>query len=106
MGEIRIEIDLLNDTQEFYYNNVLLYSGTWSAEVSGGGALSIAAVDLYANGASPIYYDDLSLIETIPQVCDVAGNYPWLLLRQVAARRRWASSIANVTFDATGLDKW
>ncbi|MCA9960148.1 MAG: S8 family serine peptidase, partial [Anaerolineales bacterium] len=42
--EIRVEIDLLNDTQEFYYNNALLYSGTWSGEVSGGGALSIAAI--------------------------------------------------------------
>ena len=59
--EIRVEIDLDNDTQSFFYNNVLLYSGTWSGEVSGGGVTSIGAVDLFANGSSVVYYDDLSL---------------------------------------------
>lgn len=59
--ELRVEIDLTNDAQEFYYNDQLLYEGTWSQEVSGGGIVNIAAVDLYANGASPVYYDDLSL---------------------------------------------
>jgi hypothetical protein len=59
--ELRVEIDLDADTQAFYYNNQLLYAGTWTDEVSGGGVLNIGAVDLFANGASVVYYDDMSL---------------------------------------------
>lgn len=60
--ELRVEIDLDNDTQDFYYNGALFYSGTWTGHVSGGGALIIEAVDLYANNATSVYYDDLSLL--------------------------------------------
>ena len=60
--ELRLEIDLTNDIGAFYYGNQLLYQGTWSGQVTGGGITSIAAVDLFANGASPIYYDDFSLM--------------------------------------------
>ncbi len=60
--EIRVEIDLTQDIGSFYYNNQLLYEGTWSGQVSGGGIINIAAVDLFANGASPVYYDDISLV--------------------------------------------
>jgi uncharacterized repeat protein (TIGR01451 family) len=60
--EIRVEIDLDNDTQDFYYNGALFYSGTWTGHVSGGGSLIIEAVDLYANNATSVYYDDLSLL--------------------------------------------
>ena len=61
--ELRVEIDLDANTQSFYYGGTLLYSGTWTEEVSGGGITSIGAVDLFANGASAVYYDDLSLVE-------------------------------------------
>ncbi|MEI2688245.1 MAG: hypothetical protein V9H69_00460 [Anaerolineae bacterium] len=74
--EIRVEIDLDADTQSFYYNNQLLYTGTWSGEVSGGGATSIAAVDLFANGASVVYYDDMSLT-AVAAVCDAPSDIPW-----------------------------
>ncbi|MCI0396153.1 MAG: DUF11 domain-containing protein [Chloroflexi bacterium] len=60
--EIRVEIDLTADTQTFYYNGTQLYSGTWTGEVSGGGIAVIDAVDLFANNASSVYYDDISLI--------------------------------------------
>ncbi|MFU8771589.1 MAG: choice-of-anchor J domain-containing protein [Anaerolineales bacterium] len=66
--ELRVEIDLNADTQAFYYNNQLLYMGTWTSEVSGGGVLNIGAVDLYANGASVVYYDDMSLAFMSPIV--------------------------------------
>ena len=61
--EIRVEIDLDADTQSFYYGGDLLFSGSWSEGMSGGGITSIGAVDLFANGATPVYYDDLSLVE-------------------------------------------
>jgi hypothetical protein len=41
----------------------LLFSGTWTEEVSGGGILSIAAADMFANGSTSVYYDDMSLAE-------------------------------------------
>lgn len=63
--ELRLEIDLVNDMQTFYYGGNVLYSATWTAEVSGGGALEIAAVDLFANNASPVYYDTLSLVSDV-----------------------------------------
>jgi hypothetical protein len=78
--EMRVEIDLDADTQSFYYGGDLLYSATWTDGMSGGGALNIGAVDLFANGASVVYYDDLSLLEPYvePEVCELIGDIPWL----------------------------
>jgi hypothetical protein len=59
--ELRVEIDLDANTQTFFYDGQQLYSGTWTEEVSGGGALNIASINLFANGASPVYYDDISI---------------------------------------------
>jgi hypothetical protein len=59
--EVCLEIDLDNDTQAYYYNGQLLYSGTWSQHISGGGMTSIAAVSLFANGSASVFYDDMSL---------------------------------------------
>lgn len=73
--EIRVEIDLDADTQTFYYDNQMLYSTSWTEGLSGGGALNIGCVDLYANSASAVYYDDMSLLPggVVPTaVCCVA----------------------------------
>jgi len=64
--EIRVEINLCDDNggegqQDFFYNGELLYSDTWTERVSGGGQLAIGAIDLFAFGASSVYYDDVSL---------------------------------------------
>lgn len=59
--EIRVEIDLDNNTQDFYYNGTLFYTGSWTEHQAGGGSLAIAVVDLYANSATAVYYDDVSL---------------------------------------------
>ena len=61
--EIRVEIDLDADLQTFYYDDQMLYQKSWIDGVSGDGAQNIGAVDLFANAAEPIYYDDLSLVE-------------------------------------------
>lgn len=60
--EIRVEIDLDTDQQQFYYDGNVLVTKSWRNGVSGGGLQNIAAVDLYGNGASPVYYDNLSLL--------------------------------------------
>lgn len=59
--ELRVEIDLTSDTCAFYYGGQLLYQGTWTGEVSGSGISTIGAVDLFGNGATSVYYDNLSL---------------------------------------------
>ena len=61
--EIRLLIDLDNNTQKFFYGNQELYTCSWSEGASGGGVVNIAAVDLYANNATSIFYDDMSLVE-------------------------------------------
>jgi hypothetical protein len=68
--EIRDEIDLDADTQTFYYAGEILFTDSWTEGMTGGGAKNIAAVDLFADGASSVFYDDVSL----SQVMDI----PWL----------------------------
>ncbi len=60
-SELQLVIDLQSDLQTFYYNGTMLYQASWSEGVSGGGAVEIACVDLYANNATPVYYDEMSL---------------------------------------------
>ena len=61
MGEIPVVIDLDANTQTFFYGDDLLFTGSWTEGMSGGGILNINAVDLFANTASVVYYDDISL---------------------------------------------
>jgi hypothetical protein len=61
--ELRVKVDLLQNLQTVYYNGQTLTQVSWTEGLApGGGALSIAAVDLFANTGSPIYYDNLSLV--------------------------------------------
>lgn len=71
--ELRIEIDLDLDVQIFYYDGQLLYQKSWREGMSGGGAQYFGAVDLYANNASPIYYDDLSLVLSGPTATEATS---------------------------------
>ncbi|GAB4144779.1 MAG: hypothetical protein Fur0021_01620 [Candidatus Promineifilaceae bacterium] len=101
--EIRLEIDLDNDTQTFFYDNQVLYSGTWTDENSGGGALNIGAVDLYANSASVIYYDDMSLAPTAA-TCDGPADISWVSVSpDNGTTTPGETSTVDVTFDSTGL---
>jgi hypothetical protein len=102
--EIRVEIDLDADTQEFYYDDQLVWECSWSEGVSGGGITSIAAVDLFANLATSVYYDDLSLINTTIETCDFPNDIPWVSVEPITGTTMpGESSIADVTFDSTGL---
>lgn len=60
--ELRVNINLDTDTQTLYYNGTSFGSGSWTEGASGGGASNIGAVDLWGNGASIMFYDDLSLL--------------------------------------------
>ena len=59
--EVRVVIDLDTNTQSFYYDGQLLYTDSWTEHISTGGTLNLAAVDLFANSAPSVFYDDISL---------------------------------------------
>ena len=102
--ELRVEINLFSDEQTVYYGDELLFSGTWTEECSGGGVLNIASVDLFANGATVMYYDDMSLTVGVPDVCQIPGDIPWLSVDPAAGVTiRNEESLVAVTFDSAGL---
>lgn len=61
--KIQTIIDLEDDWTRVYYDDELVTEYPWTGGVlgGGGGAPDVAAVDLFANGSSPVYYDDLQL---------------------------------------------
>jgi hypothetical protein len=61
--EIKVLIDLDSDWHEVFYNGQFLAEKEWTAGPNNAmdGILNIGAVDLFANGATNVYYDDLSL---------------------------------------------
>ncbi len=58
---IRVDIDLDADTQVVSYNGVVIISDTWTGHVPPAGTLNVAALDLFSNGATRVFYDDISL---------------------------------------------
>ncbi len=102
--EIRVEIDLDADSQTFYYDDQMLFQDTWTGHVSGNGAVNIAAVDLFANNSTPVYYDDMSLAAPVLPPCAVAADIPWASVSpDTGTTGVGASSTVDVTFDSTGL---
>jgi hypothetical protein len=80
--ELRVEIDLEIDWFECYYDGELLVEKEWTAGPNNGhdGYLVIDAVDLWANGATSVYHDDLSLegeIGSNPDL-DCDGALSWV----------------------------
>ncbi|MFQ5806677.1 MAG: hypothetical protein ACE5I3_09525 [Phycisphaerae bacterium] len=61
--KIQAVIDLDEDWTQIYYDDELVAEYSWTGGVlgGGGGALNIGAVDLYANGSTSVYHDDLAL---------------------------------------------
>ena len=78
--ELRVEIDFDADLQTVYYDGDLLTEKSWTEGLSGGGALALGAVDLFAQGATSIYYDDFTLEGPTPEGPDLdcAGSLSWI----------------------------
>ncbi len=74
--ELKVVIDLNANLQTVFYGGTQLIQKSWTEGNSGGGALNIAAVDLYANNASPVYYDDMSLAPPPPPPPEGACCFP------------------------------
>ncbi len=100
--KLQVDIDLDADTQSFFYGDNLLFTDTWTGGMSGGGILNINAVDLFANTASVVYYDDISLAPTTNPACPV--ELPWLSFNPASGTTLpGASTPVDATFDSTGL---
>jgi hypothetical protein len=56
---VKVELDIYLDLNSYdiYYNDTFLASNTWQS----GGSDAIAALDLFSDGGSTIYWDDLDL---------------------------------------------
>lgn len=55
--EIKVLVDLTANTFEEFYNGTRIAAGTWDDDAHG----TLQALDLYGNGASSIFYDDIAL---------------------------------------------
>ena len=96
--EVRVEVDLVGNTRREYYDNNLIATDIWYGP---NGAAKIAAIDLYGNNASPVYYDDLRMAPvpepgTIVFLLGSLVTLPWLRRRpspddSIAARSIWPS---------------
>jgi hypothetical protein len=79
--KLQVLIDLYNDEYRVLYNGVELgVAESWTQGIfqQGGGSLNIGAVDLFANGSSSVYWDDLSLEPGFPKgaCCYESQGYP------------------------------
>jgi hypothetical protein len=55
--ELKLVIDLDNNTVDEYYNGILFSTHEWDDGESG----TLGAIDLYGAGASSVYYDDITV---------------------------------------------
>jgi hypothetical protein len=84
--KIVADIDLDADKVDFYYNNTLLSTHTWTSGADS--VLEIKAVDLFANSAGPVYYDNV-VIRQVPEPSVVCLLGTGLVALGLAFRRRW-----------------
>ncbi|MEN8209594.1 MAG: hypothetical protein ABFR50_10135, partial [Candidatus Fermentibacteria bacterium] len=59
--QIRVEIHLDVNVYDLYYNDVFLSSFAWQST----GVNEIAALDIFSDGGSTIYWDDCTLVEEL-----------------------------------------
>jgi hypothetical protein len=103
--EIKVQIDFDADLQSIYYDGSLLSEKSWTEGVSGGGALNLEAVDLFANGASPVYYDDFVLEgpEPVGPDLDCEGDLEWVDV-EPGSTVTGEFTVSNIGAAGTGLN--
>src|ERR1035441_8762629 len=75
--EVRCEIDLASNSVSEFYNGQLLSTHAWQGGVGGPGLNEIQALDLFANNAAPVYYDNVSLAsKCVPPPAGMIGWWP------------------------------
>jgi len=63
-AELRVDIDLDNDIMRVSYDGVEFLAKSWTAGVNNDftGVLNVACLDLFSNGGTDVYWDDISLV--------------------------------------------
>ena len=64
--ELRFDVNLDANTVAEYYNNQLLTTHNWRDTGDVNSLPEIQGMDLYANGADPVYYDNLN-VASVPE---------------------------------------
>ena len=81
--EIRCDFNITDDLVTIYYDGELLASYNITSTIQGSppgtGPQCVATLDLWANGASPVYYDDICMIGETGPVADLdcEGSLTW-----------------------------
>jgi len=60
--DVIVEINITGNTYNLFYNNVLIDTKPWQV----GGVAAVGAVDLFSNGSSPAFMDNVWLDTTVP----------------------------------------
>jgi hypothetical protein len=79
--ELKFMIDLANNSVSEYYNGSLLSTHAWYDTNDGNAGGYLQAIDLFGNGASTVYYDDLSIVPE-PMTLSILGLGGLALLRK------------------------
>ncbi len=63
-AELLVTIDLDSDDMEVSYNGAVFLNKAWTSGVNndGTGVLNIACLDLFSNGGTTVYWDDITLV--------------------------------------------
>lgn len=63
-AELKVQIDLDNDDMQIFYNGTMFLNKPWSAGSNNDflGVPNIACLDLFSNGGSTVYWDDITLV--------------------------------------------
>ena len=83
--EIKQVVDLEANTVQVYYNGGLLGSHRWYDATNPNQQKAIEAIDLFANNAAPVYYDDISFTlvpEPVTMTLMLAGLAGMVLRRK------------------------
>lgn len=85
--EYRLLIDLTANSVSEFYNGSLLSTHAWYDNTDPNAAARLQGIDLYGNGAGPVYYDNIS-ITAVPEPGSLTllamGSAAWLLRRRIA----------------------
>ncbi|MCL4870870.1 MAG: hypothetical protein KJ063_18075 [Anaerolineae bacterium] len=107
--ELRVRVNLDTNIQTLYYNGAQFATGSWSNGTNPPGVVNIAAIDLFSNGGSTIYYDDIAIVDASRSVavnktvstdnsCGVSNNITAPYNSQVTYCYQ-ITNTGNVTYD-------
>jgi hypothetical protein len=76
-AELRVQIDLESDDMQVFYNGTMFLQKPWSAGSNNDflGVPNVACLDLFSNGGSTVYWDDLTLVWSTTAVEETSWSH-------------------------------